>query len=395
MCIGKENGDVAYPDEILDTISLCARRSLVLKLLSQEDAILASQTRLKDRILSALPKVIRGTKVGFPSGSVELDFSTFGDGRLYYAFRDMEEEGERPKFWNTFGVYEESKKNQNIVFETCILKNSTARDVAGFLAEDVDTGIVYLMHSGGIGGGYPGVSKTNFRAYQSQKHRRLVDVIHDGKVHRDGYVIGRIDEKGIVERIWRFLLDVREFKEFMRTDQGSSWAVHVSPLTNISHDPELSSPPRQHEENDRDEYSAEAKGRRKRKAIGAADYISYHGDIVEALKGHIEKRVRKGQEVINTTKVDLCVSNSGVWTEIFEVKTSSSRQSIYTALGQVLTHSCNPKCNNARRWLVTPIADTLPADIKRALKAYEVDVLSFDLEKNKDQLTITFEEIIL
>ncbi|WP_417816195.1 hypothetical protein [Thalassospira alkalitolerans] len=367
----------------------------MLQLVTDEERTLQSQTKLKDTILSTLPKMITGRKVGFPSGSVELDFSTFGDGRMYYAFRDMEEEGNRRKFWNTFGIYDEKKNNQNIVFEACILKDSPACDVAGFLAEDVDNGVVYLMHSGGVAGGYPGVGKTNFRAYQSEKHRRLVDVMHEGKVHRDGYVIGRIDTKSIVERVWSFLLDVREFKDFMRTEEGQLWASSESSSRYVNHDPELSSHDDIENENDRDEYSVEGRGKRRRIPVGSADYVSYHGDIVDALKRHIERRLSIGHMVINTVKVDLCVSQDGIWSEVFEVKTSSGRQSIYTALGQVLTHSCNPKCENPKRWLVIPNGDNLPSDIRRSLKAYKVDVLSFTLNQSQDKLNIKFENVTL
>lgn len=365
----------------------------MLQLVTDEEIILKSQTKLKDTILSALPKVITGTKVGFPSGSVELDFSTFGNGRMYYAFRDMEKEGNRRKFWNTFGVYDEKKNNQNIVFEACILKDGIGRDIAGFLAEDVDSGVVYLMHSGGVAGGHPGVGKTNFRAYQSEKHRRLVDVINNGKVHRDGYVIGRIDAKTIVERIWNFLIDVREFKDFMRTEEGQLWANSASSSIHINHDPELSSHDEIEDEDDRDEYTGEGRGRRQRKPVGAADYVSYHGDIVDALKTYTERRLSKGETVLNTVKVDLCVTKDGIWSEVFEVKTSSARQSIYTALGQVLTHSCSAKCKNPKRWLVIPRGDSLPSDIRRSLLAYKVDVLSFTLNQNKDELEIKFKKI--
>ena len=367
----------------------------MLQLVTDEERILKSQTILKDTILSALPKVITGTKVGFPSGSVELDFSTLGNGRMYYAFRDMEEEGHRRKFWNTFGVYDESKNNQNIVFEACILKDGIDRDIAGFFAEDVDSGVVYLMHSGGVAGGYPGVGKTNFRAYQSEKYRRLVDVINHGKVHRDGYVIGRIDAKTIIERIWNFLLEVREFKDFMRTEEGQMWASSDSSNIHISHDPELSNRSVIEDEDDRDQYRGEGRGRRTRKSIGAADYISYHGDVVDALKKEIESRLSKGELVLNTVKVDLCVTKNGIWSEVFEVKTSSARQSIYTALGQVLTHSCSPKCKNPKRWLVVPQGDSLPNDIKRALLTYKVDVLSFTLDQHQDELDVKFKKIIL
>lgn len=105
------------------------------------------------------------------------------------------------------------------------------------------------------------------------------------------------------------------------------------------------------------------------------DYVSYHGDVVDALKSRLDSRLDKGAAATNSPLIDLLVHKNGALTDVFEVKTNAARQTLYTAIGQLVVHSASAK--GARRHLVLPEAAAIPQDIRRALDAWEIEVLKF------------------
>jgi hypothetical protein len=66
-------------------------------------------------------------------------------------------------------------------------------------------------------------------------------------------------------------------------------------------------------------------------------------------------------------------------TELFEVKTSIGRQALYTAIGQLVTHSADSP-GRVFRTLVIPEGD-LPGDLVRSIDALGIEVRRFRLSK--------------
>jgi hypothetical protein len=231
------------------------------------------------------------------------------------------------------------------------------KNVAGFFAKDIETGLIYLMHTGKIGGGRPGIGKDAFLMWSKLKQVRVFE--KDGD-HRLGLVIGAIEENEIVERVSSFVKKVSEFKK--RTA-------------------ELDTPNFQLQLKEFGRYNRDFSGRKKGYKGGVSDYTSYHGDIVDALYKIREADKRADETVLNNPLIDLCVKREGQIVEVYEVKTSSERQALYTALGQLIVHSGGDKA--VQKIMVLPKEEMLPEDIAAAVEAVNIKIWEFTLHEDR------------
>ena len=69
---------------------------------------------------------------------------------------------------------------------------------------------------------------------------------------------------------------------------------------------------------------------------------------------------------------------SKIMTEIYEVKTDVSRQSLYTAIGQLLVHSGEHQ--TVKQFVVLPDGEVIPPDVEQALKRLKVNVVRFTVK---------------
>jgi hypothetical protein len=81
-------------------------------------------------------------------------------------------------------------------------------------------------------------------------------------------------------------------------------------------------------------FSSEFSGKRKGTERNYSDAVVIHGLVVDALKIFVEDSF-EFTTVFNTQKVDLAIELEGKVTTLFEVKTNTDTQSIYTAVGQL------------------------------------------------------------
>jgi hypothetical protein len=294
--------------------------------------------------------------IGFQSGNSDETIFSNGSGSLWCAFGSAED-AKIPRRWNAFGVFDDKRHAQIITVEVNIPTTTNSGTVAGFFARDPSTGIVYLMHDGGIGGGKPGVGQSAFLAWSDHE---LIDVGRANGDVREGILVGRVDSTDIAARIWRYVQSVRDFK-----DAIASGALDTDAL--------------RRRVAEWDAYRKEARGRRRGTRRAEIDYISYHGDVVDLLREECEARKSASEQVLNSPLIDLYVRSGGTMTELFEVKTSISRQSLYTAIGQLVTHSADGGASVSKT-LVIPEGD-LPDDLVRSIAALNIDVRRFRLSR--------------
>lgn len=283
---------------------------------------------------------INKRNIGFPSGNMDEIMYANGDGSLWAAFSNATD-AKVPRRWNAFGVFDSKRYSQMISVEINIPTTSNSASVAGFFARDLSTGATFLMHDGSVGGGKKGVGR---RAFMSWSDRELLDVARTEGGPRSGIVIGRVDDADLTGRIWNFVRNVRDFKD----------AVKRGDLNNETVRRKIA---------EWDEFRQEASGRRKGRRRAEIDYVSYHGDVVKALRDEREAKACEGERVVNSLLVDLMVKTGDTMTEIYEVKTDCGRQSIYTAIGQLMAHSVGMGTGIVRT-LVMPegdLPDGLPA----------------------------------
>lgn len=300
--------------------------------------------------------------VGYPGGNTNVVLYTAGERRLWAAFMKPSEDWKVKRFWNAYGVYRPNLPAQTITVEINIPTESNTAQVAAFFAKDTDKGDVYLMHSGKIGGGRPGIGKSAFLVWSKAK---LVDVDEDGRRFRTGIAIGKLDDLDLASRIWKFVQNVHSFKE-----QAVTGALDT---------PEFK---RRIKEFER--YRREFSGRKRGSRGGIFAYLTYHGDVVQKLYDHRNARCAPGEEVFNSLLMDLYVKARGKLTEVYEVKTGVDRQMLYTAIGQVMTHSAS-EADGVLKVLVVPKDHEIPDDFEHAIKSLGIKIRHFWLEGKGDK----------
>src|SRR5260370_41736033 len=113
-------------------------------------------------------------------------------GRYWFGSVPPNEDDLTPRYGNPLGEYRASG-NLQISVELNVPTASNSKRVSGFFAKDPQTGIVYLVHDGGVGGGRKGVGQKAFLAWADSK---LVAGA-DGDV-RLGIIVVPIHAKGTV-----------------------------------------------------------------------------------------------------------------------------------------------------------------------------------------------------
>ena len=295
--------------------------------------------------------------IGFPGGNFNLPIFSAGEGRLWAAFGGVDKSQAINRYWNAFGVLRGDSHAQSIAVEVNIPVGGNSKQVAGFFAEDLNTGDILLMHSGKVGGGRVGVGKSAFLVWSKAD---LVEVAEEGGGVRLGVVVTKLGAPDIISRTWKFVEAVRSFKDAVIEGkiETAEFKKQVREFDNY-----------------RKEYSGKKRGVRG----GAIEYHTYHGQVVQKLYDEINARVSSGEIVANNQLVDLMVKNNGVVTEIYEVKTSVDRQVLYTAIGQILTHSA-PGSEEVAKILVIPAGESVPADLARAIDILGIKVRRFALK---------------
>lgn len=320
----------------------------------------AAQRVFKKTVTAALANQGR-FNIGHRGGSNNEVIYSNGPGTLWCAFGSSEDQ-KIPRTWNPLGIFDPDLPSQIITVEANIPTTSNSGRVAGLFARDPASGKVYLMHDGGIGGGKNGVGRSAFLAWAGAR-MTMVDVVRgDGSV-RSGIVVGRVDSKDLPSRLWRFVQTVQDFKDAVAQGDLNDPAMHRAIK----------------EWNDG--FKPESSGQRSGSRRSGFDYITYHGDVVNLLYEERNGQRAADEHVTNNRLIDLYVLKDKSRTEVYEVKTSLDRQSIYTAIGQLITHSVDAS-PSVRRILVLP-KGPLAADLERCIKSLSIDVRRFRITSGR------------
>lgn len=325
----------------------------MLRLIEDPEAKAAAQAELEARIRERLAD--QGVRnIGFPSGNTDEVVYAEGAGGLWAAFTPLKTAAV-PRQWNAFGLYDPSLHAQMITVEINVPTADNSARVAGFYARDPQTDRIYLMHDGSVGGGRPGVGRD---AFLSWTRATTVDVVRSDGVVRSGVVVGAVEVDDFVPHLRRFVMRVRRFKT----------AVAAGALDTVEAAEAIA---------EWEAFNSESSGRRRGRRRADLDYVSYHGDVVDALQRERSSRLRADERILNNRLIDLYVRRGRDMTEIYEVKTGVDRQAIYTGMGQLLTHSTGAP-SSVKRTLVLPEGD-LPRDIREALLALGIELRRFTI----------------
>lgn len=321
-----------------------------------------AQAVFEDSLRKAWPNAEERRVIWRPSGR---DIDINHNGELWFASWGLTDTDTAiHRNWTPFGVYHASG-NLEITVEVNIPTTTNSKKVSGFFARDPEGGAIYLMHDGGVGGGRKGIGRTAFLAWTDT---RLFQVTtSDGGV-RLGMVVTRIDSPDVGVNISRFVKKVIGFKNAVARGEAATTAG-------------------QDAEKKYREYYDEFSGKKHRAPVSAVEYLSRHGDIVRALCNWRSGSLVVGESIVKNIYLDMGIKKNAMLTEVYEVKTSCDRQTLYAAIGQVIVHD-NLVNNSCRRCIVLPIEGAIPPDIASAFGRERIRVLRFDLQQDGVQISV-------
>ena len=325
-------------------------------LLESKEEIEISQHKLEVTLQGEFPHSdVRN--IGYPSGRQNGAQICVHEGSYWFWSGDYRGKG-TPSWQNWFGLMRPGVLR--ITVEINVPHQGQSKYLAGYFARDSVSKSIYLMHSGKIGGGAKGVGKNAFLTSSSPQLMEVIDAtggIRLGVIVMpiEGYAASR-SAISYIDTIALFRQDVRN-REF-----------------------ENSEPIFERNKQKLKDFYAEARGRRKGKRPGEIDYISRHGDVVEALRKWREKKgMKETSRLVKDVYIDMGVANKrNILLEIYEVKTKATTQDVYCAIGQLLVHE-NPK--ECEKVLVLPITEKISPNLKETLTRLNIDLLWFKLNK--------------
>lgn len=327
----------------------------MFSLLESKDEIAKAQRKLEASIGRDLNK--RSTKnIGYPGGTTK-NAKVYTDGH-YWFWSDDYDDTATPRRLNWFGLFQKDADLQ-ISVEINTPYEGRNDQVAGFFARDNETGSTYLLHSGRVGGGRKGVGKSAFLAWSDQ---RLIDVVDSSGGIRDAVLVMPIEGTAATRSAVRYIDTIARFKQAVRAGETDSREF-------------------QRKQKAFADFYSEPRGRRKGKRSGEFDYLSRHGDIVDALYDWLNSHpIPKDGRLVKNALIDLGVVVGGELVEVYEIKTTAARSDVYSAIGQLMVHGNAADC---QRVIVLPQKEPIATDLANALQRLSIQLLKFKLDKAK------------
>ena len=252
------------------------------------------------------------------------------------------------RYWNAFGIGEPPEgRNTSINVEINFPYEGVNRSIGGAFGHN--KGEVLLLHRGKIGGGRVGISKQLF----FDNFRDDPVTANDNGIDTEFFVIGSINSKHFPQQVSNFIAEVHRIKN-LTVDKGAEF----SDLLKFKYT---------------DEYSGTSKVKRK----STTTIERTHGIVVNSLASILEDN---GHKIGNDSNRDLFIHKRGQIRTLFEIKTSSSTQDLYSAVGQLLIYSI-PIKGNVDLFLVLP--DKLSTPVEKCLGEHGLQIIYYTWENNE------------
>lgn len=277
------------------------------------------------------------------------------DGTYWFWSSDHKDKTKNPRSLNWFGLIE-GGPGVSISLEVNTPYVGRNDLIAGFFARNTANGKVYLFHSGRIGGGAEGVKKDALIAWADLS---LFPVSAADGTYKEGILVMPVTGKGALRPAISYVQSVIEFKNAIRSGDAQTTDT-------------------KEKQRRLRQYFDEFFGRKRvRSPERDVDYISRHGEIVRALwNWRQSKGLKARQTIVKTGLLDLGVSEGTQLTEVYEVKTATTRSDIYTGIGQLMVHGDTAHC---KRILVVPANPPLAHDLVSSLSRIGIGLMRYQL----------------
>lgn len=258
------------------------------------------------------------------------------------------------KYWNSYGIGEPSEKHNNSI--TCEINyplDAIYPRLAGGLAKNED-GEAILIHSGRIGGGKAGVGK---KLFIDNYIGEAVEIKVKDSMHE--YVpVGSLNSERFANQVALFVKEVARIKDLPKLE--SPVVPAITPANKL-----------------KTTFNDEFWGKKYIPANHSGIAICDHGLVVNSFK---ELLLKKDFHVANNQYRDLYIIKKGVIVDtVFEFKTGTDRQSVYSAIGQLqlINTTLKPK---PKYVMVLPLG--LSDEIQRTIRSLEIELLEYTWENN-------------
>jgi len=294
-------------------------------------------------------------RVGYPGGSFEDDVYYSPDLDLWICDEKL-----KNRFWNGFGHGTPTTLNSNSISgEINFPYQGINRRVAGAFAIE-QHGNILVLHRGKIGGGKPGRGKNLF-----PEHFRGDKVIAiDGDRDTEFCLVGELNSPLLHKQVETFVSEMRRIKHLGKKLSETDFA-------NLN----------------KFQYTSESFGESEVEKEGTSIINRTHGIVVDALVKELQKR---GHLVANDKNRDLFIYQENKINILFEIKTSSSSQCIYQAVGQLLIYSI-PIKNPVH--LVSVFPKKLSRIVEERISIYGIKPLYYHWHEDEPQF-IGLDEIL-
>lgn len=260
---------------------------------------------------------------------------------------------ERGYVWMPFGVLPiQPSKNLSVVVQINRVGTPDGHPVAGTLAAD-PSGAQWICHSGGVGGGRPGIGKRAFLAWSGIE---TVPVTTPNGGSRRVIPLGRVGDPNLPHDIAAFVKQVAAFKAGRRAPARRRGTRKPPPgLAAVTREPD---------------QSTTVEGRR------GYEMHRLHGTLCNCLIDAIAS-VRK--DIGNDRARDLFVGKPQRPEIQFEIKPSSDTQSVYTAIGQLMLHGTQTPAR--RRVIVLP--DPVKPPLRGSFRKLGIELVTFSVTRGQ------------
>lgn len=316
----------------------------MIKVITDKKQITSLQKKFQIQLSKFLSEEIN-CWIGYLGGS-------FQDTVLYSKKLDIwscsfEEKG---KYVNLFGIGKPLEGRMNsITGQINFPFANINRRVAGAFAIENDKNIL-VLHRGKIGGGKPGIGKN----LVLDKFRGDFVTATDGDYETKFCLVGELDSILLPKQIATFIKEIARIKLI---EEGKT-EFAFDELVNY-------------------QYTAEHFGQSVIDKKGKITITRTHGIVLGALVQEIQSM---GHVVANNGNLDLFIHHKGRIKTIFELKTSSSTQSLYSAVGQLLIYSI-PIKNKVDLIMVLP--EKLKSNVETRLAEYGIKPLYYSWESRE------------
>lgn len=319
----------------------------MLEIITNKNEITKCQRILEDTLKATLPHKER-LAIGYSGGNFENEVH-YGDDLWFSTKLLKEDEVPIPRYWNGFGTGKRKGPHQVITVEINPPLKGSTKQVSGLFAKDKQSDTYFLLHRGRIGGGKKGIGKTAFETWYRGK---WVNVGDNERV----ILVGTLGASDLIYQIREFVAEVSKFKSEVDSEQLSRQPVRQDKM--LTFDPEFS-------------------GRKSGKRRSSFEYDTYHGLVVSALEQKYKREhVMDKHKTFNTQMIDLGIQADGRTKHIFEVKSSSDRQSIYSGIGQLILHSSGSSA--IKKTLVLPSGNNTK-ELTTMLRQIDIEVLYYEI----------------